>query len=228
VARNRIKKQKNRLLSITGNGGPIDLSKLIPEALRLCHTGMTRQKMKNFTLESIRVWGDRLHGSKDKESWDRVFEPGNRAWRGLSSVYDFVEHYGTGGGLCRPLFGEFLSEANEILNDSELGKLASAYVDLGRAWTELAHAALPDEVPAMREVKELLARKAELTAGGGSPAEIRDIWSNLDALERQARDRFPLSSADYQELRVALQKRVYAIYEQEQSACNALGRFADR
>src|ERR1700730_2825778 len=38
--------------------------------------------MANFTLAAFRTWGQRLHGSRDKESWERLFAPGPNLWRG--------------------------------------------------------------------------------------------------------------------------------------------------
>src|SRR3982750_3396646 len=90
------------------------------------------------------------------------FTPGARLWRGLTSINEYVEHYGTGGGLSWPLFAEFLGKAAEALGRKPMRIVADQYAELGRAWSALADAALPDDVPAMREAKELLARRAEL------------------------------------------------------------------
>ena len=225
TARGRIKKQKCRLLCVTKTSGQIDLQSRIRNGLQLCHDGLAQQKWKMFTLEAFRTWGERLHGSKDKESWDRVFAPGNRAWRGLVSAYDCIEHYGTGGGLCRPLYADFLAEASEALKDRKLAKVAGQYEKIGQAWTALAHAALPNEVPLFHEAKNLCAEKSELTAAGAPAEQIRAIWDRLDELERNARDEFPLTDAAYDKLRADLQQQVRSVYEQELAAHAALGNY---
>src|SRR5262249_54053772 len=162
---------------------------------------------------------------KDKESWERVFTPGARLWRRLVSVYDFIENYFTGGGLSRPLFAEFLTGAADALKKPALRSLGERYADLGRAWSELAEAALPDGVPALREVKELHGRKAELTNSDGPAAagEVRACWADLDESRRRAREAFPLSDGDSAALRADLQRRVRALYEGESAAHQALG-----
>jgi hypothetical protein len=225
-ARGRIKKDKNRLLSLTGDPPAVDLGAAVREGLHACHAGLTGEgapasARKNFSLDALRLWSERLHGSKDKERWERVFA-GGRLWRGLTSVYEYVEHNGTGGGLCRPLFADFLTEAADAVGRADLRALAGRYAGLGRAWSELADAALYDDVPPMREVKELHARKAELTAGGGTADEIGAVWARLTELERQARAQFPLSDADSATLRGKLQKRVATLYEDECAAHAAL------
>jgi hypothetical protein len=228
-ARGAIKKFKNRLLWVTSAGPTPDLAAAVHEGLRACHSGLTgegapKSARRNFSLEALRVWGERLHGSKDKERWERVFTPGHRLWRGLVSVYDFIENYGTGGGLCRPLFAEFLAGAAAALQKPALGSLAARYAELGRTWSELAEAALPDSVPELRTLKELHSRKAELTNSEGPAAadRVRACWSELDAAKRRAKEAFPLSDDDCTALRADLQRRVCALYEAESAAHQAL------
>jgi hypothetical protein len=225
AARARIRKQRHRLLSLAA-GPPPGLDRMVRAGLRACHAGLAGEgaigSRTNCSLEGFRVWAERLHGSRDREGWERVFPPGHRLWRGLTSIYDYVEHYGTGGGLCRPLFADFLAEAAAALDDRPLTILSERYAALGRDWSELADAALPDDVPLFRDAKSLLARKAELTHAGGSRDDLRGVWEQLGALEAAARERFPLGEADSAALRAALQRRGRELYAGEVAAREAL------
>ncbi|HMV50713.1 MAG TPA: DUF4872 domain-containing protein, partial [Blastocatellia bacterium] len=175
----------------------------------------------NGRLEALEIWAKRLHGSKEKESWERVFRPGPNLWRGLCSIHDFIEHYGTGGGLCRPLFADFLSEAAAALSNANLATLSEQYAELGRAWSELADAALPSDIPAFLEAKTLQTRKAELLHDGAPAEDVRAIRRRLDGLAKEARERFPLSNADCADLREQLQTRILNLYEREVAALAA-------
>ena len=104
---------------------------------------------------------------------------------------------------------------------SMLFRLERHGIPVGDRWTELADAALPDEVPAFRKAKELIARKAELTHGGGTVEEIRDVSKQLHELKRQSP--FPLSDADSAALRASLQARILSQYEEERAAHTAIG-----
>jgi hypothetical protein len=228
VARGRIKKDKHRLLSIPASQSGRELSDLVKEGLRACHAGLAgaggvKSAARNFSLEALRAWADRLHGSKDNERWERVFERGPRLWQGLQGVYDYIEHYG-GGGLCRPLFAEFLAEAGSACDDKALTTLSTTYADIGRAWSELAQAALPDSVDGFREAKALFAQKAELTNSGGDPEEIRALWARLAELRSQICKQFPLSDAACADLRADLQTRVRALYDREVAARDDIGK----
>jgi hypothetical protein len=220
ASRARIKKQKNRLLSIASAPSSPPLLQLVRDGLRACHQGLTKGKA-NFALKAIATWADRLHGSKDAERWDRVFA-GPRLWTGLTSIHNFVEHYFTGGGLCRPLFADFLTEAATVLSKPALRPLAERYAELGRGWSDLADAALPDEVPAFKEAKELHARRAELVAAGAPTDEVRAVGARLSELGNEVRAKFPLTDADATDLRATLQARVRNLYDGEVAAAAEL------
>jgi hypothetical protein len=228
AARARIKKDRHRLLSIAPAPCTVPLPRLVEEGLRACHAGLggaggVKSAARNFSLDALRLWADRLHGSRDKERWEHVFECGPRLWQGLQGIHDYIEHYG-GGGLCRPLFAEFLAEAGQACHDPALTELSTRYAELGRDWSALADAALPDSVPAFREAKSLFQQKAELTNSGGSPEEIGAIWTQLGELRQQVCRQFPLSEADCADLRAGLQARVRSLHEKETDARDALGK----
>lgn len=225
-ARARIKKQRHRLLAIPQASGAPDLAALVRSGLQQCHQELLNPSLPgsrgNARLEAIRSWAERMNDSKGKERWERIYRPGPNLWRGLCAIYDFIEHYGSGGGLCRPIFADFLAEAADALKRPKLAELSERYAELGRQWSALADGALPDNVPALREAKQLLTHKAELLHAGAPAEEVRAIWQRLDVLEQQHRDPFPLSDADYATLRAQLHDRILALYEGETAALAAL------
>jgi hypothetical protein len=224
AARLRIKKYNAQLLGITRDRPILDLARLIRAGLAACHQGLVKQRMKNFTLLGLNTWGERLQGSKDKESWERVFTPGARLWGGLTSIYEYIEHNGTGGGLCRPIFAEFLREAGEGLGERALSSLAPRYADLGRLWSELAAAALPESVPLFKKAKILIAKKADLLSSGAPAEEVRASWDELGTLRKEAQACFPLTAEQSAGLRRELQQLVFKTYEAETAAHAELGK----
>jgi hypothetical protein len=112
-ARGRIKKDKNRLLSIDKVAIPKDLAPLIRAGLGACYRGLigegaVKAAKRNFSLDALPMWADRIGAESGRESWAQVFPRGHRLWSGLTSILQFVEYWG-GGGLGRPLFAEFLA-----------------------------------------------------------------------------------------------------------------------
>jgi hypothetical protein len=222
TARARIKKQKHRLLWFERDGRSRIEGAALASALEACATGLTRQRMRSFQLDSFADLAQRILGGKGRESWDVMFPPGGRLWSALTSLYNYIEHYGTGGGLCRSIFAEGLAEAASSFGEPRLAVLAESYERLGQGWSALAEAALPDAVPPCREARGLLALKAELTHSGGDPAEIRECFDQLSRLEKEARKRFPIPAAGVAELRAELSRRLTEIHTEEVAALGEL------
>ncbi|HKZ55069.1 MAG TPA: DUF4872 domain-containing protein [Anaerolineales bacterium] len=223
-ARARIKKDKNRLLAIQRSNGVPDLRQAVLQGLAACAEGLTRQRLSNFTLEAFKSWADRMHGSKAKDSWQHVFPPGHRLWMGLTSVYDSIEHYSTGGGLLRPLFAEFLEQAAELLKDTKVRALSQRYRSLGRGWSALASSALPDEIPDLLQAKQLLGQRAQIymQRGAGAAQDLREINRRFLELRQDAAEHFPLGQAASEELRRRLKTQITELYEGEQAALKEL------
>ena len=213
-ARARIKKFKNRLLSIPKSSSPKDLTPLIRDGLRACHRGLTgeggvKNAKTNFSLGALKLWAERLGADSGRDSWVQAFRRGARLWNGLTSIVQFVEHW-SGGGLGRPIFAEFLATAG-------YDALAKRYAAIGKQWSDLADAALPQSVPLFGEARDLYTRIGELTNSGGEAGELRPCWEQLNALVQTARANFPLSESQCADLR-DLQKRVHSLYVEESAA----------
>lgn len=228
AARGRIKKDKYRLLAIEKPAAKADIKSEIANALKSCIKGFAgegapKNAKKNFTLEALQTLHERLISTKGKDSWEFAFAPGKRMWAGLTMMHMFIEYWGSGGGLCRPLMAEFLSEAADTLKKPALRELSKQYGDLGRMWSDLADAALPDRVPLFAKAKALYARYAESFNSETTSDEKKACWAQLDELAKQAAAKFPLNAAEYGAMRADLAERVRAIHEAESAALARLG-----
>lgn len=224
TARGHTKKDKNRALALEPAKSVPPLQQLVHGGISACRSSLTTCKMKNFRLDAFKAWADKLDGSKAADSWEKIFSPGRLMYQGLRSITEYIEYYGTGGGLSRPLFAEFLGEAGDALADRKLKALSQRYADLGRQWSALADAALPDSVPMFRTVKETLAHKAEALAtesdaAGSGLSLCEQAMARMDA---EMKDGFPLDAAESAALRRELKGRVTALYEGEVAALGDL------
>jgi hypothetical protein len=240
-ARGRIRSQKHRLVVVDAPPQPLPVEALeerVRAALLAAADGLEGtldpaaggRRGRNFSLDALATWGDRLHGDRSVEGWARMFPRGRRLWRGLVSIDEYIDHAGTGGGLLRPMYARFLREAGEGLGWAELDEVAARYEALGRDWSALAAAALPSGVPALRESAESIARREDLFLQRGPAAidELRTIWARLAAIESSMADQFPLSDAEVDALLADLQRRVRAIEADERAAARALRAVAEQ
>jgi hypothetical protein len=152
-----------------------------------------------------------------------MFPRGQHLWAGLTSIHNYIEYYGTGGGLTRPLYSETLTEAARLLDRPGLRQLAKDYAALGRAWTTLAETALPSRVPEFKQAARLMARREELLQSGPEGREdAASTWEQLAALVTEVARNFPLTEAESAALRQELQAQVRAIHEEEERLAVAL------
>jgi hypothetical protein len=195
-ARGRIKKDKFRIVSLPRAGGTPDLNAALLNGLATGAAALTQGRMKNFTVAAFGSWANQLHGSKAKDSWEKMFPRGQHLWAGLTSTHNYIEYYGTGGGLTRPLYSETLTEAAGLLDRPGLRQLAKDYAALGAAWTTLAETALPSRVPQFAQAARLMARREELLQSGPEGREdAASTWEQLAALGTEVARNFPLTEA---------------------------------
>ena len=217
-ARGRIAKFRNRLLWLSGvvKRQPAPQA-VITDALRTCATTLTKAKMANFRLDAFLELADRIDGRGGKESWDVIFPAGPRLWSALTSLHEYIERYGTGGGLCRSVFAEGLREAGRPED-------AARYAALGGRWSALAATALPVDIPVCLEAGELLARRSALLRAAAPIAEVRGCWERLGKLAQEVQKKFPLPVERVQVLRTDLAAQLRLIHAYEVTALSALGR----
>ncbi len=224
AARGRIRKFKNRLLGVAPSGEGFELDRAVRSGIAACADGL-RNGRANHTVDGFATWADRLEASSGKHAWASIFPSGRHLWTALTWTYDCIEHYGTGGGLCRSLFADFLAEVSRagILDGAQ--EVSERYAELGRQWTELARAALPDGEPLFREARALLDQKAEvyLSEGANGTEQLRQLWERYSELGREAADSLPLDEEQSEGLRHQLAAAVRAIHAAEVDAARALG-----
>ena len=234
-ARARIVKQRNRLMTVTPAVGAVDttglampdLTAAIKAGLRATVDGLRSPRTRNFGLDALADWAARLDG-RGRDAWARTFPRGRRLFAGLTAIQRFVECYGTGGGLLRPLFAAGLDEAARTTGDDRLAAIGQRYAALGTAWSDLARAALPDEVPLLREARRIEAANARRYRERGPAAldEIRAANGRLAEIEAASAIDFPLGDAAAGDLLADLAARVRSIHAGETDALDELEALA--
>jgi hypothetical protein len=211
AARGRIKAQRHRLLSIAPPAHAPDYPAALLAGLGACHAELAGAPRANFSLEGFLQWAERLHGSRAKERWERLFPPGPRLWQALTSMHYYIEHYGSGGGLARPLFADALTVAADLLPAPGLRDLAPRYAALGAGWRDLADAALPDTIPLCRQAKALHREQAALLRARAAPEAVAATWQGLAALAAQVTPTFPFDESSSAGLRLGSGAEVVSI-----------------
>jgi hypothetical protein len=123
IARGRVKKEKFRMMTITvpafdtvraanTGGTPVRDGKLaqnvdaaIRASVRSFFTSPVKGYASNFGFAAYQRWADVLFNDKDKQSWNKIFPAGRNMFAGLTSAFERIELFGTGGNArCSPIF----------------------------------------------------------------------------------------------------------------------------
>jgi hypothetical protein len=223
--RGRVRAHRRRLLTFTAPArlGRAALRRAIVRGIRAGAGDMLRPRLRTRNLPGLAEWSRLIANPASRGGWPRLFR-GGRLFLALRDVYDAVETAGTGGGLYRPLYAEFLKEAARETGKSKLLALARTYVTLGQRWTELARTALPDHVAALRQARALLVRRARLIERGGAalPARMDETMAALGRVERRTRRSFPLDHVETMALLTEMSERIDELHAAEARAARAL------
>lgn len=224
ASRSAITSYKNRLLSIMPGKKQIDLKKAATEGIRACHTELAKGRIANFRLDAFKNLGAAMSSPKSKDGWPKALPPGQALFGAQLGFYLFIERYGTGGGLYRAMYSEFLEEAADILSNKQLIAVAKEYRVLAKLWSSLAQAMLPDSVKPFKESRDLIDayEKAFTTKGADAVGELAKIVGELRKNYDAMKTAHPYIKSGAGEFYADLQKRMNTIYEKEMTALVAL------
>jgi hypothetical protein len=222
AARERIYSHKNRLMIVNG-GGRADLPDAIIEGLR-DHIQHLSQPSDTFALPVYQKWAKLLTHRTDKKGWPILFQNRVGLFSALTSIYEHVEIFSTGGGGLRELYADFLTEAAPILNKPALHEVALQYREIGQRWRTFAESALPDEIEPLKIARSWLRlrRDALLVKGGEALPEVTPMTQKLTALRNEYNKALPLDETTMNALFASLAEQLNVIFEAETAALGVL------
>jgi len=229
AARGRIKKIKNRLLTLDA---PVEAKLASAVRLGICDTIQLytekppKGSKNNFGLNAYQFWARMLTSPKQRLSWEKQFPAGLPMYAGLTSAYNFSCLFGKGTeqDAERSMYADFLDEAAVLLDLPSLNNAAEKFREAARAWQQLPYFLLPAQIQPFGESRELMLHKhlLFLERGGGALNEIEAINSRLDEIRESMNQDFSLMLAEVEALRERLAEQILAIHDLEKTAVQAL------
>jgi hypothetical protein len=229
AARGRIKKIKNRLLTLDA---PVEAKLASAVRLGICDTIQLytekppKGSKNNFGLNAYQFWARMLTSPKQRLSWEKQFPAGLPMYAGLTSAYNFSCLFGKGTeqDAERSMYADFLDEAAVLLDLPSLNNAAEKFREAARAWQQLLYFLLPAQIQPFGESRELMLHKhlLFLERGGGALNEIEAINSRLDEIRESMNQDFSLMLAEVEALRERLAEQILAIHDLEKTAVQAL------
>ena len=229
AARGRIKKIKNRLLTLDA---PVEDKLAAAVRLGICDTIQLytekppKGSKNNFGLNAYQFWAKMLTQPKQRLSWEKQFPAGLPMYAGLTSAYHFAFLFGKGAAQDaeRGMYADFLEEAAMLLDIPALSEAAAQFRAAASAWQELPGVLLPDDVQPFAESRELLLRKHTLflERGGAALEEIQAINHRLGDIRETMTADFPLTQEEVVAFRERLAGKILAIHDAEETAVQSL------
>jgi uncharacterized protein DUF4872 len=232
-ARARVKQDKFRVMDLDATDMdklPAAVQKAIWQCISLFTDAPPKGTRQNFGFAALQHWADMLTNTRNKHSWQRYFPPGERLYNALAGdiaqpgAFDWICIWSGSDGAERALYADFLDEAAFILGKPALKSVAEQFRRSAAAWNTLAKALLPDDVPLLKETRDLKLRKRALFVEQGMAAldEIKTIHARLQALKDSAASDFTMTAAEYATFRETLRAHILTIHDIEREAITAL------
>lgn len=224
AARSALFSAKHRRLTVTEDAvEPVDPVVAARRGLRSGVEALQRPLLPGQGLPGLARWADLLVDNGDAKGWPKMFGKwsGAHFYDALVSIYQAVE-VTSGGGALRGLFSDFLERAGAL-------EASGHYRELAEAWSDLARAALPAEVPQLGRARKLLSRRDRLFREQGAEvaSELGDLDRALALLRERAETAPILTEAESEELRRDLSRRVLDLHRGERVAAEALAAWLD-
>ena len=225
LARHSITSLQHRFLTISPVRAGIDPRRMVLDAISDGVRAQCQPPLRCFGLAGLHTWARMMTRERDAKGWPSLFPRGLPLFRAFRSIFHQIETAGTGGGGFRPLYGDFLIECATVTRTSDFDDMARVYHSLGDAWTALAEAALPNDVPRLAEAKRALRRKYHALEQGGDSAhdEVAATSARLVAIDAEMAHDFPLSEQESKDRLGDLADRLEQLEAAERDALAALG-----
>ena len=232
-ARARVKEDKFRLMTLdTPQTSKLAgaVHKGICQAIQLFTEEPPRGARDNFGFAAYKKFADMLVNKRNKQSWERYFEPGVRMYHALAGsphqpgLYHWIMTWGSTDGADRGLYADFLDEAAVILKKPALKDAGGKFRESYKLWLKFADAVLPDDIPMLGESKKLIQKRHDLFTEKGETAlpEIKKLNTRHREILKQSEKDFPLSATQAAEFRANMRETLVNISDVEQQAVDAL------
>jgi hypothetical protein len=224
-ARARVGSYRNAMLAVRTRDTAIPEERLRTAVLSGLEdmVGQLGGRSGSFAVPVWRKWARMLVASGPAKAWPRVFADGAGLFGALLSVWEGVEPAGMTGGNLRREFAAGLTAAAALLDEPRLSDEAARWVEIGELWHSLAEAAVPTNVPACAQARELTAAVTAAVAEGDagradSAVAARNLWALRDRYAAQP----PFAPEEITAILAAMSGILGEIYEAEKAAVGRL------
>lgn len=194
----------------------LELREGIVEGIREC-AAQLNNPVRTIGVSNLENWAEKLVHHANHQGWPEAFKAQKGLYPALRTIYTAIKLEGSEGFALRRLYSDFLHESAGYLGNPGLNAVAGQYLQLSNHWANLAENALPSQIPAFAEVKNLLNKQSEAYRQSDLAA-FHQAKQDLQSVEKKIVQDFPLNDLETSELYERLANQVKLISELELSA----------
>lgn len=230
AARARVGSYKNLLVAPepTGDVPVATLRAALAAGISDCVTRLGGASA-SFALPAWAKWARLMTDGSVAKGWPRVFADGRGLAGALASVWEGCSAAGMTGGHLRDLTADLLADAGPVL-ELDLRGPEAAWRAAATAWTAVADAALPVDVPEFARLRSLTAAVGQSVVGEGdagrgeAAAASAELWALRTGLDVSA----PLTPGERAEVFAALGAAIGTAHAAEREAVAELAAVSGR
>ncbi|MHA2602267.1 MAG: DUF4872 domain-containing protein, partial [Candidatus Thorarchaeota archaeon SMTZ1-83] len=192
------------------------VEEIIPSAIRENIDALLSPPIRNVGVKGMVKW------SKELGRYPKLIPDNRELAHALVMHYVYIETGGSGGAIFRDIYKDFLAEAGDVMNHDGMIRASEEFEAIVETWHEIANGLLPDDYPALRQL-----RKIQWTIN--EDLETKGLEALKKAKKRAAEVPELLEDAakseiqDFLEFIPAVQKLLIEVSDMETNTLTALG-----
>ncbi|UCH04376.1 MAG: BtrH N-terminal domain-containing protein [Candidatus Thorarchaeota archaeon] len=125
------------------------VEEVIPSAIRENIDALLNPPIRNAGVKGMVKW------SKELGKYPKLIPDPKELVHALVMHYVYIETGGSGGAIFRQIYTDFLREAGELLNHDGILRASEEFRGIVDTWHEISKGLLPDDYPALRQLREI-------------------------------------------------------------------------
>ncbi|NWF95628.1 MAG: BtrH N-terminal domain-containing protein [Candidatus Thorarchaeota archaeon] len=158
------------------------LKEIIPAAIRENAEALLNPPIANIGVKGILKW------SLELSRYPKLIPDPKALVHALMMHYIYIETGGSGGAIFRRIYSDFLREAADAMDDNTLSRASDDYLAISEMWIEVANGLLPDEYPALCELRRIQWESNRImeTEGVTALERVRKLSARVPCLAEEA------------------------------------------
>jgi len=192
------------------------VQEIIPSAIKENIDALLNPPIRNVGVKGMVKW------SKELGKYPKLIPDPRNLAHALVMHYVYIETGGSGGAIFRQIYADFLREAGGVMDHEGIINASEEFQEIVGVWHEIASGLLPDEYPALRQLRETQWNINRDLENKGLKA-LKSVEKKAERVPGLLEEAAKSEIQDFLKFIPAVQKLLIEVSEMERNALTALG-----